>query len=118
MDSLADPVRKPRIDPLQWQVTCWENCFNADRSAAIHKALEACQLMCDVIVPNDRKQLFRAIVEQQQIKGNTRRAVTAYQKAPSKSFKTQILRIYANRFSTKELKDIHTSHFKMFLINK
>lgn len=78
--------------------------------------------MSDVIVPNDRKQLFRAIVEQQQIKGNTRRGdvqglVTAYQRAP-KSFKTQILGSYANRFSTTELKDIHTNHFKMFLINK
>ena len=44
MDSLADAVGKPpRIDPLQSQVACWENCSNADRSAAIHKGEEACQ---------------------------------------------------------------------------
>jgi len=72
MDSLADAVRKPRIDPLQSQVPCWENCSNAERSAVIHKAEEACQLMCDVITPNDGKQLFQVIVEQQQNKGQTR----------------------------------------------
>ena len=68
--------------------------------------------MCDVIVPNDGKQLFQAIIDQQQNKGETGGAgiqalVIAYQKAPSKSLKTQILSIYANRFTTKELKDIH-----------
>jgi len=112
MDSLADAVRKPRSDPLQSQVACWENCSNVERSAVIHKAEEACQLMCDVIAPNDGKQLFKAIVEKQQNKEETRGAgiqalVIAYQKAPSKSLKTQILSIYANRFTTKELKDIH-----------
>ena len=64
MDSLADAIRKPRIDPLQSQVARWENCSNADRSAVIHKAEEACQLMCDVIAPNDGKQLFQAIIDQ------------------------------------------------------
>ena len=68
--------------------------------------------MCDVIVPNDGKQLFQAIIDQQQNKGETGGAgiqalVIAYQKAPSKALKTQILSIYANRFTTKELKDIH-----------
>ena len=122
MDSLADAIRKPRIDPLQSQVARWENCSNADRSAVIHKAEEACQLMCDVIAPNDGKQLFQAIIDQQQNKGETGGAgiqalVTAYQKGPSKSLKTQILSIYANQFTTKELKDF-TSHLKIFLIDK
>ena len=68
--------------------------------------------MCDVIATNDGKQLFQAIVDQQQNKRETGDAgiqalVVAYQKAPSKSLKTQILSIYANRFTTIELKDIH-----------
>ena len=41
--------------------------------------------------------------------------VTAYQEAPSKSVKTQILSICANRFTTKELKDIHKA-FENLLI--
>ena len=90
MDSLANAVGKPRIDPLQSQVACWENCSNADRSAAIQKAEEACQLMCDVIAPNDGKQLFQAIMDQQQNMRETGGAgiqalVVAYQKEPSKS---------------------------------
>ena len=112
MDSLANAVRKPRIDPLQSQVACWENSSNADRSAVIHNAEEACQMICDLIAPNDGKQLFQAMVQRQQNKGETGGAgiqalVIAYQKAPSKSLKTEILSIYANRFTTKELKDIH-----------
>ena len=71
MDSLANAVRKPRIDPLQSQGACWENCSNADRSAVIHNAEEACQLICDVIAPNDGKQLFQAMVQRQQNKGET-----------------------------------------------
>ena len=71
MDTLADAIRKPRIDPLLSQVACWENCSNADRSTVTHKVEEACQLMCDVIAPNDGKQSFQAIIDQQQNKGET-----------------------------------------------
>ena len=112
MDSLSDAVRKPKIDPLQSQVACWENCSNADRSAVIQKVEETCQLVCNVMAPNDGKELFQAIVEHQQNKRETggdgiQALVIAYQKAASKSLKTQILSIYANRFTAKELKDIH-----------
>ena len=112
MDSLSDAVRKPRIDPLQSQVACWENCSNADRSAVIQKAEEACQLVCNVMAPNGGKEFFQAIVEHQQNKRETggtgiQALVIAYQKAASKSLKTQILSIYSNRFTVKELKDIH-----------
>ena len=48
------------------------------------------------MAPNDGKKLFQAIVEHQQNKRETDGAgiqalVIAYQKAPSKSLKTQIL---------------------------
>lgn len=65
IDSLAHAIRKCRIDPLQSEVACWENC------SAIHKAEEVCQLICDVIAPNDGKQLFQAVVNQQKNKGDT-----------------------------------------------
>ena len=99
MDSLSDAVRKPKIDPLQSQVACWENCSNADRSAVIQKVEETCQLVCNVMAPNDGKELFQAIVEHQQNKRETGGAgiqalVIAYQKAASKSLKTQILSTY------------------------
>ena len=55
--------------------------------------------------------LFQA-VQQKKILGATTDAglealVAAYRKAPSKILKTQILSIYANRFTVKELKAIH-----------
>lgn len=112
VDRLADTINKPRIEPLDSQVTFFENCSKAERSAVVQKAEQACQLMCDVIAPNDGKQLFQEIVNQHRSKseaGDTglQALVVAYQNAPSKSLKTQILSIYATRFKTKELKDMH-----------
>ena len=106
---LADAINKPRIEPLESQVAFLENCCKAKRSAVGQKAEEACQLLfCDVIAPNDGKQLFQEIVSQHQSKSGTGDAglqalVVAYQNAPSKSLKTQILSIFAARFTTKEL---------------
>ena len=112
IESLANAIRKPRIDPLDSQVDCWGKCSNAERVEAVQKADEVCQLMCDVIAPNDGEQLFQAVVNQHQNKAETSDAgvvalVAAYQNAPSKTLKTQILSIYANRFTAKELRDIH-----------
>ena len=93
IDSLANAIRQPRIDPLDSQVDCWEKCSNAERVEAVQKADEVCQLMCDVIVPNDGEQLFHALVNQHQNKAETSDAgfvalVAAYQNAPSKTLKT------------------------------
>ncbi|KAL9962229.1 hypothetical protein ACROYT_G031311 [Oculina patagonica] len=114
IDSLADAIKKPRIDPLESQVTCWEHCSSMEKSDVVQKAEEACHLICDVIAPNAGKQLFQEVVNQHQIKTNAgdvglEALVTAYQNAPSKSLKTQILSIYANSFTAKELKEIHKS---------
>ena len=64
IESLADAVGKPRIDPLESQVACWGRCPKAERSAVIQKTAQVCQLMCDVIAPRDGEQLFQAVIDQ------------------------------------------------------
>ena len=113
IDSIADAITRPRIKHLELQVDCCENCSFAEKSEFAENAEEACQLMCDVIAPSDGKKLFQAVVDRRQkCKAETddvglQALVVAYQDAPSKSLKTQILSIYANRFTANELKHIH-----------
>ena len=67
--------------------------------------------MCHVIAPRDGEKLFQ-VVQQKQNGGIGRDTglealIAAYKKAPSKALKTQILCIYANKFTATELKALH-----------
>ena len=111
MGNLADVSGKEKIDQLQYQLESWDQCNDVEKEAFVHKAKEACQLVCDVITPHDGEVLFQAVQQKKNL-GVTydeglEALVAAYRKGPSKTLKTQILSIYANRFTVKELKAIH-----------
>ena len=60
----------------------------------------------------DGKALFQAVVDHEEkcktaIDVGLQTLMVAYQNAPTKSLKTQILSIYADRFSANELKRLH-----------
>lgn len=111
MAQLADTINMPRIKLLNSQVGCWNKCTNSEQEGYIRTTEEACRLICSVIAPNDSDHLFEAF--QQKHRGNhdndvgLQALVAAYKSAPSKPLKTQILSIYASKYSTKELKTIH-----------
>ena len=68
--------------------------------------------MCDVIALRDGKALFQAVVDHEEkcktaIDVGLQTLTAAYQNAPTKSLRTQILSIYADRFSANELKRMH-----------
>ena len=68
--------------------------------------------MCDVIALRDGKALFQAVVDHEEkcktaIDVGLQTLTVAYQNAPTKSLRTQILSIYADRFSANELKRMH-----------
>ena len=97
---------------MESQVDCWEKCSFPKKSEFVQKAGEACQLVCDVIALRDGKALFQAVVDHGKkckiaIDVGLQTLMVAYQKAPTKSLRTQILSIYADRFSANELKRIH-----------
>ena len=63
------------------------------------------------MAPHDGGKLFK-VVQQRRDEGTAsdpgiEALVAAYRKAPSKALKTQILSIYANKFTAKELKTLH-----------
>ena len=111
MSNLAEIAGKQNIDPLKSQLEHWEDCSEMEKQTYARTAKEACQLVCHVIAPRDGEKLFQ-VVQQQQNGGIARDTglealIAAYKKAPSKPLKTQILSIYANRFTATELKAIH-----------
>ena len=73
---------------------------NAEKSEAIKKADEVGQVMCNVIAPSDGDKLFQAVVSQ--YKGESGDEGLQVLVA-----ETQIVRIYASRFTAGELKEIH-----------
>ena len=111
MLNLAEIAGKQSIDPLKSQLEHWEDCSEMEKQTYVRTAKEACQLVCHVIAPRDGEKLFQ-VVQLQQNCGIARDTglealIAAYKKAPSKALKTQILSIYANRFTATELKAIH-----------
>ena len=97
---------------MESQVDCWEKCSFPKKSEFVKKAGEACQLVCDVMALRDGKALFQAVVDHEEkcktaIDVGLQTLTVAYQNAPTKSLRTQILSIYADRFSANELKRMH-----------
>ena len=69
MDEIATKILSPR-EPLTSHLSSWENSTSAQRQYYIQKATEDCRLVCDVIAPNDGKQLFEAMTAGDQEKAN------------------------------------------------
>ena len=93
--------------------TSWENTTELDRQKCQEKALQGCLLVCEVIAPNAKDDLFQALSKQssRESKDDLSKELsvlmTAYRDAPTKSVKLQILSLYAYRFSTEKLMRYH-----------
>ena len=112
MANLAEVAGK-NIEPLEYQLESWEESSDFIKQTFSRKAKQACQLVCEVMAPRDGEKLFKAVQQQRsEFEGTAsdpgiEALVSAYRKAPSKKLKTQILSIYANKFTVSELKAIH-----------
>ena len=83
--------------------TKWENASKKDQNTCIDRITEACRVVCEVIAPQDGENLFKTMknMGERNISEELRLLMIAHRDAPTRNLKTQIVRIYAYRFSAK-----------------
>ncbi len=103
------------ITPLESRlITKWEKTSKRQQKACIARATEACRVVCGVIAPEDGEKLFEAMRStDESISEELRLLMIAHRDAPTQNLKTQILSIYAYRFPTKKLIELHQPYGKV-----
>ena len=121
MAKIAVHSERGKIQPLTFQMsTTWEKSSPEEKEICIEKATEACSVICSVIAPKDGDQLFQAI-QQPAAAGREGPSddliafMSAYRDASTKNVKTQILSIYAYRYTMKVLQGYHQTYEKISL---
>ena len=101
-------------EPLTSQLESWDKSNATQRQHYIHKATEDCMLVREVIASNDGKKLFQemkcATPENLNIEVDdvTKSLINAYKNANNRNTKTQILSLYAHKYSVSTLKKLHS----------
>ena len=86
----------------------WASVTETEKQMCEKKVDDACRVVCRVIAPSSSKELLKSYITHTSRSDNEVEAlILAYTQAPTKSLKTQILSIYALRFTSRELKGIH-----------
>ena len=74
----------------------------------IEKATETCKVICEIIAPDASNELSQAMkLTEPGISEDLEGLMIAYQNAPTRNLKLQILSLYAHRYLLKMLKKIH-----------
>ncbi len=121
MSKIAMHTPEQNIQPLTFQLsTTWEKSKPDEKELCIQRATEACSVICSVIAPKDSAKLFEAI--QQPASGerfgptdDLIALMSAYRNAATKNLKTQILSIYAYRYTMTALQRFHEPYGKISL---
>lgn len=109
------------FSPLTFQLsTTWEKSKPEEKELCIQKATEACNVICSVIAPKDSEKLFEAIqqpasAERLGPSDDLIALMSAYRNAATKNLKTQILSIYAYRYTMTALQCFHEPYEKISL---
>lgn len=117
METLNEVKTKAdRVTPLTFQLkSTWDETKEAEKEVCIDKAIEACNLVCDVIAPKAGQELFQScfIPDKERHHEDIVPLMQAYSNATTRNVKTQILSLYAFRFSAKTLQRIHEPYEKL-----
>lgn len=117
MESLSQVATNAgRVSPLMFQLkTSWDEASEQEKEVCIDKATEACHLVCDIIAPKAGPELFQSCVtpEKDSHFSDLVPLMEAYSIASTKNVKTQILSLYAYRYSVKTLQRIHEPYAKL-----
>ena len=108
INQIAGTTDLKTIEPLTFRLQCeWDVATTDEQLICKEKVDEACQVVCKVIAPNASEQLLHAYKQSVRTDSEIDALTTAYKNAPTKTLKTQILSIYASKYSCDELKRIH-----------
>lgn len=117
MESLSQVATNAgRVSPLMFQLkTSWDEASEQEKEVCIDKATEACHLVCDIIAPKAGPELFQSCVtpEKDSHFSDLVPLMEAYSIASTKNVRTQILSLYAYRYSVKTLQRIHEPYAKL-----
>ena len=111
-----EAMRKLDADfkPLESRLlkTSWKDVSAAKQKEFRQKALEGCRVVCKVVAPHADDELFETICKpldpsQSDVTPELEVLMVAYRDAPSRNVKTQILSLYAFRFSSDKLIEYH-----------
>ena len=92
----------------------WASATEEEKQIREKKVDDACRAVCRVIAPSSSEELLKSYITRTSRSDNEVEALKlAYSQAPTKSLKTQILSIYALRFTLRELKAIHAPFEKL-----
>ena len=92
----------------------WASATEKEKQICEKKVDDACRAVCRVIAPSSSEELLKSYITRTSRSDNEVEAlILAYRQAPTKSLKTQILSIYALRFTLRELKAIHAPFEKL-----
>ena len=104
MSQLAKSASADNFSPLTSRLkTSWENTTELDRQKSQEKALQGCLLVCEVVAPNAKDDLFQALSKlssresEDDLSKELSVLMTAYRDAPTKcqitDFKSVCLQI-------------------------
>ena len=115
MAQIAGSSKDASVERLTFRMKVeWEKATEKEKQLCEEKVGEACRAVCGVIAPNASEELLKYIIKRASASNNELDAlITAYKQAPTKSLKTQILSIYALRYTSTELKQIHAPFEKL-----
>ena len=121
MAKTAVHSERGTIQPLTFQMsTTWEKSSPEEKEICMEKETGACSVICSVIAPKDGDKLFQAIqqpaaAEREGPSDDLIAFMSAYRHASTKNVKTQILNIYAYRYTMKVLQGYHEAYEKISL---
>jgi hypothetical protein len=87
--------------------TSWTDATKEEQKMYTKKAIEACQVICNIISLSAGKNLFQAVQEHKR-DCNLDFLTTAYRNTTSKKIKTQILSLYAYEYPASKLIEMHS----------
>ena len=106
-----------KVEPLTFRLaTEWEKAAANEKAVCLDQVDEACRAACNVIAPRDSEKLLQAFQDSKTTEvcsDDLTSLITAYKHAPTRNLKTQILSIYAPRYSARFLKKMHEPFEKL-----